>query len=158
MGVKASAETLRSIPLFADCEPVHLQVLAFSAQRHDFAAGERLVSQGGKGLAAFLILDGLVELTRDDGDGPRRLGDAGPGAFLGEIAMIADRPYSISAVARSPVQAVLIDRALFMRVAEEYPEFGARVFRAIAKRLDGSMADFSDIKHAFDRARSFTNL
>ncbi len=127
MGVKASAETLRSIPLFADCEPVHLQVLAFSAQRHDFADGERIVSQGGKGLAAFLILDGIVELSRDDGVGARQIGEAGPGALIGEIAMIADRPYSISATARTPVQAVLIDRQLFMRVAEEYPEFGARV-------------------------------
>jgi CRP-like cAMP-binding protein len=158
MGVKASAETLRSIPLFADCDPVHLQVLAFSAQRHDFAPGERLVSQGSKGLAAFLVLDGSVELTRDDGEGSARLGDAGPGAFIGEIAMIADRPYSITATARSPVQSVLIDRPLFMRVAEEYPEFGARVFRAIAKRLDGSMADLGDVRHAFDRARSFSNL
>lgn len=158
MGVRASAETLRSIPLFADCEPVHLQVLAFSAQRHDFEAGEHIVSQGSKGLAAFLILDGSIELTRDDGKGAQRVGDAGPGALIGEIAMIADRPYSITAVARSPVQAVLIDRQLFLRVAEEYPEFGARVFRTIAKRLEGSLADLGDIKHAFDRARSFSNL
>jgi CRP/FNR family transcriptional regulator, cyclic AMP receptor protein len=158
MGVKASAETLRSIPLFADCEPVHLQVLAFSAQRHDFSEGERIVSQGSKGLAAFLILDGAVELTRDDGAGALRIGEAGPGALIGEIAMIADRPYSITATARAAVQSVLIDRQLFMRVAEEYPEFGSRVYRAIAKRLDGSMADLSDIKGAFDRARSFTNL
>lgn len=158
MGVKASAETLRSIPLFADCDPVHLQVLAFSAQRHDFAAGERLIAQGSKGLAACLILEGQAELQRDDGKGPERIGNAGPGAFIGEIAMIADRPYAISATARTPVQAVLIDRALFMRVAEEYPEFGARVFRAISRRLDGSIADFGDIKTAFDRARSFSNL
>jgi CRP/FNR family transcriptional regulator, cyclic AMP receptor protein len=158
MGVKASAETLRSIPLFTDCEPVHLQVLAFSAQRHDFGEGERVVTQGGKGLAAFLILEGSVELLRDDGQGVRRIGDAGPGALIGEIAMIADRPYSITATAATPVQSVLIDRQLFMRVAEEYPEFGARVYRAIAKRLEGSMADLGDIKGAFDRARSFTKL
>lgn len=158
MGVKASAETLRSIPLFADCDPVHLQVLAFSAQRHDFAPGEHLVTQGSKGLAAFLVLDGLVDLFRDDGGQQEALGEAGPGAFIGEIAMIADRTYSITAVARFAVQTVLIDRTLFMRVAAEYPEFGARVFRAIVKRLDGSVADLSDIKHTFDRARSFSNL
>ncbi len=158
MGVKASAETLRSIPLFADCDAVQLQVLAFSAQRHDFAPGEHLVSQGSKGLAAFLVLDGLVDLFRDDGDGQVGLGEAGPGAFIGEIAMIADRPYSITAIARSPVQTVLIDRPLFMKVATEYPEFGARVYRAIAKRLDGSVSDLADVKHIFDRARSFSNL
>jgi len=158
VGVKASAETLRSIPLFAECDPVHLQVLAFSAQRHDFAAGERIITQGSKGLAAFLILEGQAELQRDDGKGPERIGDAGPGAFIGEIAMIADRAYSVSATARTQVQAVLIDRTLFMRVAEEYPEFGARVFRSISRRLDSSIADFGDIKTAFDRARSFSNL
>ena len=158
MGVKASAETLRSIPIFSECDPVHLQVMAFSAQRQIFRPGEALMRQGEAGHAAYLMLDGQAELLRDDGEGGRHLGQAGPGALIGEISMIAERPYALTAIAQMPTEAMRIDRQLFMRLAEEYPEFGARVFRAIARRLDGSMADLFDVKGSFDRARSFSNL
>jgi CRP/FNR family transcriptional regulator, cyclic AMP receptor protein len=158
MSVKASAETLRSIPIFADCEPVHLQVLAFSAIQQQFPAGADILVQDQVGNAGYLLLSGAVSLFRDDGAGIAQLGEAGPGAFLGETAMIAGGAYAMTARATVPVDTVRIERALFVRVAEEYPEFGTRVFRALARRLEGTLGEFTDAKLLFDRARSFSNL
>ena len=45
MSVRADADTLRRIPIFADCDPVPLQVIAFAAERQHFAAGEQIVSR-----------------------------------------------------------------------------------------------------------------
>ena len=114
MSVRADVETFRSIPIFSGCDPVHLQLLAFSAQRHPFAAGEMLLKQGIKSSAAFLVLSGRAELL--SGDAP--IGSAGPGAMLGEVAMIADLPSNITARASEPLQASRIDRSLFMRRTE----------------------------------------
>ena len=158
MSVKASAETLRSIPIFADCDSVHLQVVAFSAERQQFQAGENIIVQGKIGSAAFLVLSGKAELWRDDGAGAAAIGEAGPGAFLGEVAMIAERSYSLTATAIDPVATVKIDRNLFLRVAEEYPEFGAKVFQTLSKRLDDSLADLGGAKSLLDRAKSFSTL
>ncbi len=158
MSVRADAETLRSIPIFADCDPVHLQLLAFSSERRQYKSGDTIVKQGESGEMAILILDGQAELLHEKGNGFDSLGTAGPGALIGEVSMIGGVSYWLTAVARSAVSAASIRRELFMRLAEEYPEFGATVFKALAQKLDGSMSDLLSIQAAFDRARSFSNL
>lgn len=157
MSVKASADTLKGIPLFADCDAVHLQVLAFSAPRMQFEAGSSIVRQGYSG-GGQLILSGSVALQRDEGDGVQIIGHAGPGAFLGEIAMISGRPFALTALAETDVETMRLDKELLFRVAEEYPEFGARIFRALSRRVDAAVSDLGDAKTVFDRARSFSNL
>ena len=49
MSVRANAEIFRQVPLFADCERAHLQVLAFSSRRREFAAGETILRQAENG-------------------------------------------------------------------------------------------------------------
>ena len=78
--------------------------------------------------------------------------------MLGEISMIGDIPYSLTARASEPLQAARIDRSLFMRVAQEYPDFGAAVFGALARRLDVSMGDLDTARQAFEKAKSFRSL
>src|SRR5260221_12651221 len=116
MSGRADAETLRGIPIFAACDPVHLQLLAFSSERRMFSAGEVLITQGQPGAAAYLLLNGQADLLSEGTPGPVTLGTAGEGALLGEVAMIGDVPYSITAVARTPLAAARIARSLFMRV------------------------------------------
>ena len=146
---------MRSIPIFADCEAVHLQLLAFSAARQNFSAGEFIIRQGNKGTAAFLILNGEVRLSSTDA-GP--LGSAGEGALLGEVAMIGDRPYSVTATAVETVSTARIDRDLFMRVAREFPEFGTAVFGILSRRLDVVMGDLDAARQQFEKARSFRSI
>ena len=155
MSVRADAETLRSIPLFGECDPVHLQVLAFASERQHFKAGEALIVQGEQGVSCFLILSGEADIMAER---DQIMGSAGPGALLGEVAMIGGALYSVTARARTAVTAARIGRNLFMRVAEEYPEFGKTVFRALGNKLDGSMADLLSAQVLFDRAKSFSDL
>ena len=46
MSVRSDIELLRKVPLFADIEPVQLQVLVFSAERIEVAAHEALFTAG----------------------------------------------------------------------------------------------------------------
>lgn len=158
MSVRADAETLRSIPIFADCDPVHLQLLAFASERQLFRAGETLIEQGQAGISAFLVLNGEADLLVERNGNEEVIGSAGPGALLGEVAMIGGAAYSVTARARAPLAAASISRNLFMRVAEEYPEFGRSVFRALGGKLEGSMADLLSAQVLFDQAKSFSSL
>ena len=155
MKARAEAEVFRRIPLFADCDWAQLQVLAFSCDREEFDAGEAIVKQGSKGDAAYLILKGRAEVIATTAGKQRPVAAVEAGSFIGELAMIAGLPYSISAIAATPVVAARVPRALFMRVAEEFPEFGAKVFAAMARKLDGSVNDLLTVQRAFDEARSF---
>jgi CRP-like cAMP-binding protein len=154
MSVRADVETFRNIPIFSECEPAHLQLLAFSAVRQSFEPGAALIVEGKTGTAAYLVLNGRVEISAR-GSGP--LGAAGPGAFLGEVAMIGASPYSITARAADAVSTVRIDRELFLRVAQEFPEFGTAVFRTLAQKLDLSVRDLGQTRQLFEKARSFRN-
>ncbi len=155
MSVKADAETFRSIPIFSDCDPVHLQVLAFSAARQNFAEGDAVIKQGLRGAAAYLILSGRADILSGSN---AKIGSAGPGAMLGEVAMIGDSAYAITARVSEAMATARIDRALFMRIANEYPEFGTAVFQALARKLGIAMDDLELARHAFDQAKSFKNL
>ena len=154
MSVRADAETLRAIPVFKDCDPVPLQIMAFTSDRQEFSAGEEVFSQGKKSRAAFLLLTGQVRLMASG----EEIGVAEPGAFLGEVAMIGAGVYSISAIAVDQVSTVRISRELFLKVAREYPQFGATVIRNLADRLDASVRQLDSVRVMLNRARNFTDL
>ena len=78
--------------------------------------------------------------------------------LLGEIAMIGERPYSVTATAVETVSTARIDRDLFMRVAREFPEFGTAVFNVLARRLDFVMGDLDAARRQFENARSFKSI
>ncbi|MBL8895222.1 MAG: Crp/Fnr family transcriptional regulator [Rhizobiales bacterium] len=155
MSVRASAEILSRIPVFSECERAHLQVLAFSARNHSFAPGEAVIKQGSPAMAAFLILDGIADISVAERRGLRKLGSAGPGVLLGELAMISGHNYSVTATARSLLTAAAIERETFLRVAGEFPEFGLRVHRAMARKLEAMVSELSVVKQVFDQARAF---
>jgi CRP-like cAMP-binding protein len=72
--------------------------------------------------------------------------------------MIGGVPYSVTARAKTPLSAARISRSLFMRVAEEYPEFGKAVFRTLGGKLDSSISDLLEAQILFGAAKSFTSL
>lgn len=155
MSVRSNAESLRQIPLFAECDPAHLQVMAFASERAAFAAGEDIFRLGGKGASAYLLLSGDAEVWINKGDERIQVALAGPGAFLGELAMIAGLAYSVNVTAKTPVTATRISREMFMRVVGEFPDFGARVMAALSHKLAGSISDFDRVRQLFENAPSF---
>jgi CRP-like cAMP-binding protein len=155
MSVRADVETIRNIPIFSECEPAHLQLLAFSAVRESFGPGSVLLSQGEPGKAAYLVLSGRVNVSTSEAG---LMGEAGPGALLGEVAMIGGSPCSITATAAEQVAAARIDRELFLRVAQEFPEFGTAVLRALSRKLEMSVRDLEDARQLLQKARSFRSL
>ena len=158
MSVRADAETLRQIPIFSECEPVHLQLLAFASERQAFVSGEAIISQGKKAKSAFLLLSGNADIRQAAGEQSQSVATAEPGAFLGEVAMIGKTTYAVTALALDSVSTARIDHELFLRVANEYPEFGQSVFRMLARRLENSMQDFESVRGKFTRGKSFPDL
>ena len=158
MSVRADAETLRQIPIFAECEPVHLQLIAFASERQQFVSGEAIIAQGKKAKSAFLLLSGKADIQQSTGQKDLTIATAEPGAFLGEVAMIGKTNYAITALAVGPVSTARIDHGLFLRVATEYPEFGQSVFKALARRLENSMLDFESVRGKFMHAKAFSDV
>jgi len=151
MSVRAEAGVLQLIPLFADCDKAHLQVLAFAAEKVEFAPGQYVFRDGERGNAAYLILQGTADVQIREGTGIRLAGQLEPGAFAGELSMIAGLPYTVSIFATSRLITAKISRELFMRVAREFPDFGARVQAALARKLDQSVGELKTVKTLFEQ-------
>lgn len=75
-----------------------------SVQKRSVAAGETLVRQGDPGTEIFLLLDGKLVVEVDEVE----IGEVGPGAILGEYAVLSGgrRTATLRAVTRAKVAAI----------------------------------------------------
>ncbi|HZC74010.1 MAG TPA: cyclic nucleotide-binding domain-containing protein [Jatrophihabitans sp.] len=83
------------------------------------AAGEVLAGQGSPGAALFLVLDGVLDVQVDGAS----LGDLGPGAVVGERAILENSPRTATLIARTPLRvaeapADAVDRAALVELAK----------------------------------------
>ncbi len=154
MSVRADSQTLQDIPVFRDCDPIALQILAFAAERQEFQSGEDIIEKGKKARAAFVILNGQAKLR----DGTIELGYAEPGSFLGEVAMLGSGTYAISATASGTVETARISHELFVRVAKEYPEFGRGVIRNLGDKLEAHLRELEGVRVMLSKSRNFSDL
>ena len=154
MSIRADAESLRLIPIFRRCESVPLQVLAFASERQHFNRDDVIITEGKRVDAAYFILDGSASIIR----AKTVIGQAEPGALLGETAMLGNTPSTITAKAEIPLRCAKIDLALFQRVAAEYPEFGQSVLAVLSERLQLSVEELASVRGLLIQARSFSSL
>ncbi|WP_137388651.1 cyclic nucleotide-binding domain-containing protein [Rhodoligotrophos defluvii] len=158
MSVRARVELLRRIPLFSDAADAHLQLLGFAMDTETFAPGDAIIARGERGQKAYIIETGTARVTEPDQLAEDSSTLVGPGACLGESAMVADLPYSLTAIAQTDVRCLRLTRELFYRVAEEFPDFAELVLSAVSRRLDESVRDLREVESAFRRAKSFSSL
>ena len=91
-------------------------------ERRTYDAGEQLIEQGEEGSQLFLILDGLVDVEVD-GD---EVAELGPGALLGEMALLEGGKRTASVYATTPVRAVVVPRDAVAESALEELAAGRR--------------------------------
>src|SRR5215210_5767351 len=73
-------------------------------ERRTFDAGEELIKQGDEGRELFLILDGIVDVEVDG----EEVAELGPGAVLGEMALLEGGERQASVFATTPVRVVVV--------------------------------------------------
>jgi CRP-like cAMP-binding protein len=75
-------------------------------QRRSLDAGEALIEQGQEGQELFLILDGVVDVEVDG----EEVAELGPGALIGEMALLEGGKRTASVYATTRVRAVVVPR------------------------------------------------
>ena len=88
-----------------------------------------------------MVAEGRFELSRTARDTTKvPLGNVGPGTLLGELALITQVMRTLTAIASEPSEIMRINRPLFRRMLEEYPDIARIVEARIARNL-GEMAE-----------------
>ncbi|MBN9308683.1 MAG: cyclic nucleotide-binding domain-containing protein [Devosia sp.] len=97
---------------------------------HTFRAGHVLIREGGQDGKLFVLIDGQVEVLRQDTQ-VSYIDE--PGSIFGEMAALLDMPSSATVKALSTVKAYVIDDALGFLGGQ--PEIALYVATLLARRL-----------------------
>jgi CRP-like cAMP-binding protein len=127
----AKLELLRRVPLFARCSGRELSRIASVADELDMPSGRHLTREGQPGREFVVIVDGAAEVRRKGG----RVATLGSGDFLGEIALLADRPRTATVTTTAPSRLLVLTGRDFRVLMRELPALQGKVLEAFAARL-----------------------
>ena len=155
MSLKTIITLLQRHDLFRELAPTRLEVLAFTAERASFEAGDTLFEAGEEAFDAYLIVEGQCVMHVDQGMEPRS-GEArairvDKGDLIGEMALLHEGRRQSTVRASSAVEALSISRYLFQRLMEEFPEMAGAVARALSERLAATSDEMNDLARALGR-------
>lgn len=140
MSLQGTVEVLKRMPLFGNVDEARLRIIAMSGARLKFRPGERLAEKGEDGDAAFIVLDGTVDVMVPTPGGEVSVAALGPGELVGEMAVLTGQPRSTGIVARSDLTVLQLEGSVLLRLLQEFPDIALQVIRILAKRLEETTA------------------
>ncbi|MBL9016110.1 MAG: cyclic nucleotide-binding domain-containing protein [Myxococcales bacterium] len=133
---------IRQVPIFADLAPDDLEELALIVEERRVEPGRDLFREGDPGDAVYLIVKGGVQVIMGGTEGkPERvLNELGPGACIGEMAVLDASPRSATVRATDRTRTLRVPGEGFKRVMSERPEMSQAIVAELVKRMRGMMA------------------
>ena len=129
MSIEDDVALLERVPTLRLLGTASLRMLAIGSEQRSFERGDLLFSAGDDADAGFIVQRGAFRV--DDG-GAEIV--AGPGALIGELALVVamQRPSTALAIEHSSV--IRVARSLFQRVLESDPVAARRLRDEFANR------------------------
>lgn len=139
---------LEHVPLFATLGKDPLRLLAFSAETRMLRGGDVLFREGQAADSGYVVVEGGFILSTNGGLADRQVG---PGALLGEIALIVDTARPATATAREPSTVMRIPRMLFRRVLDEFPDAARRIHAEFHEKMRRTTAHLTLVGQMFEK-------
>jgi CRP-like cAMP-binding protein len=136
MSIEDDVALLERVPSLRLLGTAALRMLAIGSEQRHFARGEVMFNVGDDADGGFIVQRGAFRIE----DGAAEV-IAGPGALIGELALIApmQRPSTATAIDHSSV--IRVARSLFQRVLESDPAAARRLRDEFASRTSQIASD-----------------
>ena len=142
-----SVEQLRSLPALATYSAEDLELLAYIATLRSFATGETLMTEGSLGDACWLVVQGSVTVTRASQRAP--LATLGPGALVGQLALLDRAPRNATVTAATSTAALEVRADAFANLVRASSpvalRFQLQVALAGVRQLRAATKKFADL-------------
>ncbi len=111
-------------------------------EEEDYRDGERIIREGAHGKWIWVILDGMVRVTRETPSGPLTVAKLGQGCFVGTVTALSFLEYarSASVIGEGNVRLGLLDTE---RLSREYTSLSPEL-RSILLSVDGRLRQVTD--------------
>lgn len=132
--------------MFSDMDWLDIYNLANFFEIYKADPGTVLFREGDAGTFLCLLFEGLIEISKDDPAGTRKIiMQVTPGMTLGEMSLIDDEPRSATAIAVQPSTLVVMTLENFTRLSNDKPTLCAKVIRLIARLLSQRLRNTSEM-------------
>jgi len=127
---------LERCPLFAGMSRYQVKKLVLLSEVSEFGPGDQLLRQGEHSSGMFVLLQGQVQISIDDGEHRRIIDESRPGDIFGEVGFVSgDVARTATVTALTPVKAVRIEAVRAQKGLRFYPGIANRLYRNISTVL-----------------------
>lgn len=146
MSILSNADLLRRVPLFALLTESQAQQIADAVIKRRFKRGDRIVEQGLKSNALYIILSGRARVLASDSRGREViLATLQSGDYIGEMSLIDNEPHSATVRAEVQTDVLMLGRSEFARCMPESSSMAYAVMRVLVQRLRHSVRNIESL-------------
>ncbi|WP_342373800.1 cyclic nucleotide-binding domain-containing protein [Myxococcus stipitatus] len=147
-----SLDSLPTIPLFSDLPRDAFIELFERCPLRRFQLGERIIEQGSRGDAFYVICEGKVRVFRSDDAQRVELAVLEGGAFFGEMALLSGAPRTASVEAGADdTQLLEISAPVLASLSRSHPQVAAALKKFVRQRLLTNVMNTSALFRPFNR-------
>jgi CRP-like cAMP-binding protein len=139
MSIEDDVVLLDRVPTFHLLGNAAIRVLAIGSEQQEFASGSVLFRAGDASDCGYVVQRGSFHLGFPGGSKDDIV--AGPGALIGELALIVPMARPATATAREYASVIRITRTLFQRVLDSEPDGARRLRDEFAHRTSQAASD-----------------
>jgi len=143
MSLAMEVDLIRRVPVFSAIGPAKQKLLCFSSERLTFEAGDVLFREGDEPDAAYVVMEGTVEITVQTPAGPRLVNTLEQSDVVGETAIFGDVPRTATATAKTRLEALRVSKDLFLDLVRDNVQAAMEINRILAARLANTTAQLS---------------
>ncbi len=125
----------------------------FARFGREFAAGDVLFHEGDPGDQMFVIQSGAIRITKMIASEERVIAMLGAGEFLGEMAILNNKPRTATATIVETTRCLVIEARTLETMVARNAEIAMRLIKKLAKRLDSADALIEVLMHRDPKAR-----
>ena len=146
MSILSNVELLRRVPLFSLLTEAQAIEVADAVVKRRFKRNDRIVEQGLKSNALYIILTGRARVLATDARGREViLATLQQGDYIGEMSLIDNEPHSATVRAEVQTDVLMLGRDDFERHMPENGSMAHAVMRVLVQRLRHSVRNIESL-------------
>ncbi|MBK0398693.1 cyclic nucleotide-binding domain-containing protein [Limibaculum sp. M0105] len=146
MSLNAAVTALRDAAPFRRIDERRLKVIAMMGETLSFSPGERLFERGEPGDAAFVVIDGAVDVLLGAPGQETTIATLGKGEIFGEIAALCDQTRTTAIAARGALSVLRLEKSVLRNLIHEFPDLALEFLRVIASRLEATNVQLGEAR------------
>jgi CRP-like cAMP-binding protein len=129
-------KALRQVPFLESLDDSQIDYLVKVGKRVQLNRGELLFRKGDPGRCMYVILEGQIQIYMESNDGQAAvLRVLESTQFFGEMALLDGGERSANAMALTPCEFFVLERASFLNLITTYPELMTALLSGLSERL-----------------------